>query len=121
MIFGELLFFFSSKEIPGFLTDVECDHLVSYAKRLGLEKSPLQKSDHSIDDETSERTFKIWDNNDDGFIEPVEVRPGNEMYSIFCCYPCFLLIKRRRSEVLTFQKNVLYPKESIRVSETRSL
>jgi len=60
-------------EIPGFLTDVECDHLVSYAKRLGLEKSPLQKSDHSIDDETSERTFKIWDNNDDGFIEPVEI------------------------------------------------
>ena len=52
---------------------MECDHLVSYAKRLGLEKSPLAKADTSIDDETSERTFKIWDNNNDGFIEPVEV------------------------------------------------
>ena len=60
-------------EIPNFLTDVECDHLISYAKRLGLEKSPLTKSSEIIDDETSERTFKIWDNNDDGFIEPVEV------------------------------------------------
>ena len=38
-----------------------------------MEKSPLAKSNHLIDDETSERTFKIWDNNDDGFIEPVEV------------------------------------------------
>ena len=39
-----------------------------------MEKSPLAKSSHTIDDETSERTFKIWDNNHDGFIEPVEVR-----------------------------------------------
>lgn len=61
-------------EISNFLTDVECDHLISYAKRLGLEKSPLAKADTVIDDETSQRTFKIWDNNDDGFIEPVEVR-----------------------------------------------
>lgn len=53
---------------------MECDHLVSYARRLGLEKSPLAKSEKTIDDETSERTFKIWDNNHDGFIEPVEVR-----------------------------------------------
>ncbi|CAH3172383.1 unnamed protein product, partial [Porites evermanni] len=60
-------------EIPEFLTDVECDHLVSYARRLGLEKSPLAKSEKTIDDETSERTFKIWDNNHDGFIEPVEI------------------------------------------------
>lgn len=60
-------------EIPQFLTDIECDHLISYAKRLGLEKSPLTKSEHLIDDETSERTFKIWDNNDDGFIEPAEI------------------------------------------------
>ena len=60
-------------EISNFLTDVECDHLISYAKRLGLEKSPLAKADTVIDDETSQTTFKIWDNNDDGFIEPVEV------------------------------------------------
>jgi len=60
-------------EISNFLTDVECDHLISYAKRLGLEKSPLAKANETIDDETSERTFKIWDNNDDGFIEPVEI------------------------------------------------
>ena len=53
---------------------MECDHLVSYARRLGLEKSPLAKSEKTIDDETSERTFKIWDNNHDGYIEPVEVR-----------------------------------------------
>ena len=52
---------------------MECDHLISYAKRLGLEKSPLAKANETIDDETSERTFKIWDNNDDGLIEPVEV------------------------------------------------
>ena len=52
---------------------MECDHLISYAKRLGLENSPLAKANETIDDETSERTFKIWDNNDDGFIEPVEV------------------------------------------------
>lgn len=45
-----------------------------------MEKSPLAKSSHYIDDETSERTFKIWDNNADGFIEPVEVsiRTTNE-------------------------------------------
>lgn len=70
-------------EIPQFLTDVECDHLISYAKRLGMEKSPLAKSNHLIDDETSERTFKIWDNNDDGFIEPVEmmhVRGKEDLY-----------------------------------------
>jgi len=60
-------------EISNFLTEVECDHLISYAKRLGLEKSPLAKANETIDDETSERTFKIWDNNDDGFIEPVEI------------------------------------------------
>lgn len=60
-------------EISNFLTDVECDHLISYATRLGLEKSPLAKADTVIDDETSQRTFKIWDNNDDGFIEPVEI------------------------------------------------
>ena len=42
-----------------------------------MEKSPLAKSTQTIDDETSERTFKIWDNNDDGFIEPVEVRETN--------------------------------------------
>ncbi|XP_020619563.1 transmembrane prolyl 4-hydroxylase-like [Orbicella faveolata] len=60
-------------EISNFLTDVECDHLISYAKRLGLEKSPLAKANETIDDETSERTFKIWDNNGDGFIEPVEI------------------------------------------------
>lgn len=60
-------------EIPNFLTEVECDHLISFAKRLGLEKSPLAKANETIDDETSERTFKIWDNNDDGFIEPVEI------------------------------------------------
>ena len=64
----------SLSEISNFLTDVECDHLISYAKRLGLEKSPLAKAETVIDDETSQRTFKIWDNNDDGFIEPVEVR-----------------------------------------------
>ena len=63
----------SIQEISNFLTEVECDHLISYAKRLGLEKSPLAKANETIDDETSERTFKIWDNNDDGFIEPVEV------------------------------------------------
>ena len=34
----------------------------------------MAKADTVIDDETSQRTFKIWDNNDDGFIEPVEVR-----------------------------------------------
>ena len=66
--------FVSIQEISNFLTEVECDHLISYAKRLGLEKSPLAKANETIDDETSERTFKIWDNNDDGFIEPVEVR-----------------------------------------------
>ena len=60
-------------EIKNFLSDVECDHLISYAKRLGLEKSPLIKAKDTMDEETSERTFKIWDNNDDGFIEPVEV------------------------------------------------
>ncbi|KAJ7383004.1 hypothetical protein OS493_031174 [Desmophyllum pertusum] len=60
-------------EISNFLTEVECDHLISYAKRLGLEKSPLAKTDETIDEETSERTFKIWDNNHDGFIEPVEI------------------------------------------------
>jgi len=60
-------------EISNFLTEVECDHLISYAKRLGLEKSPLAKANETIDDETSERTFRIWDNNDDGFIEPVEI------------------------------------------------
>ena len=59
--------------MKNFLTDLECDHLISYAKRLGLEKSPLMKASDTIDGETSERTFKIWDNNDDGFIEPVEV------------------------------------------------
>ena len=68
---------FNFQEISNFLTDVECDHLIGYAKRLGLEKSPLAKANHVIDDETSERTFKIWDNNDDGFIEPVEVRIRN--------------------------------------------
>ena len=34
----------------------------------------MAKAETVIDDETSQRTFKIWDNNDDGFIEPVEVR-----------------------------------------------
>ena len=78
--------FLSLKEIPQFLTDIECDHLISYAKRLGLEKSPLAKSEHLIDDETSERTFKIWDNNDDGFIEPAEVRSKITQYlSLFAC------------------------------------
>ena len=78
--------FLSLKEIPQFLTDIECDHLISYAKRLGLEKSPLAKSEHLIDDETSERTFKIWDNNDDGFIEPAEVRSKiTEYLSLFAC------------------------------------
>lgn len=67
------LILISIQEISNFLTEVECDHLISYAKRLGLEKSPLAKANETIDDETSERTFKIWDNNDDGFIEPVEV------------------------------------------------
>ena len=60
-------------EIKNFLSDVECDHLISYAKRLGLEKSPVISAKDTMDEETSERTFKIWDNNDDGFIEPVEV------------------------------------------------
>lgn len=70
-------------EISNFLTDIECDHLIGYARRLGMEKSPLAKSSHYIDDETSERTFKIWDNNDDGFIEPVEmmhVRGKEDLY-----------------------------------------
>ena len=63
-----------SVEVPNFLSSDECDHLIMLARdHMGLEKSPVIKDKVEIDDETSERTFKIWDENDDGYIDPKEV------------------------------------------------
>ena len=61
-------------EVQNFLSAEECDHLISLARdHMGLEKSPVINDENRLEEETSERTFKLWDENGDGMIDVQEV------------------------------------------------
>lgn len=61
-------------EIPDFLSNDECQTIVSLASREGLDTSEVQDPETGINIEpTNEATFHSWDYNNDGVIDKVEV------------------------------------------------
>ncbi|PFX19856.1 Transmembrane prolyl 4-hydroxylase [Stylophora pistillata] len=61
-------------EIPDFLSNDECQTMVSLASREGLDTSEVQDPETGINIEpTNEATFHSWDYNNDGVIDKVEV------------------------------------------------
>lgn len=74
------LLFFIVLEIPNFLTDEECQKIISLASIEGLDTSEVQDPETGINIEpTNEKTFHSWDYNSDGVIDKVEVSTEDEL------------------------------------------
>lgn len=65
-------------EIPNFLSDEECDHIIQLAKNEGLETSQTVKEGEKHDTmslgKNTKEYFKVWDQNRDGQIDMDEVK-----------------------------------------------
>ncbi|KAK3737070.1 hypothetical protein QZH41_013879 [Actinostola sp. cb2023] len=60
-------------EIPDFLGPVECDLIIAMADRKGMSTITSQTTNDGITFEDPDNTFKTWDYNGDGFIDPEEI------------------------------------------------
>lgn len=65
-------------EIPNFLSDEECDHIIRLAKNEGLETSQTLKEGERQDTmslgKNTKKYFQVWDKNRDGQIDMDEVK-----------------------------------------------
>ena len=65
-------------EIPNFLSDEECDHIIRLAKNEGLETSQTSKEGEKQDTmslgKNTKKYFQVWDQNRDGQIDMDEVK-----------------------------------------------
>ena len=65
---------FCPAEIPNFLDDLECDVMIAMAKQKGMRKNSKATYNEGLTFDDPKSTFKLWDYNSDGFLDPEEVR-----------------------------------------------
>ena len=84
----KLIVFFFPIEIPNFLSEEECDHIISLAKKEGLQMSQTLKGGLKHDTwalgKNTKKHFDLWDQNKDGQIDMNEVHWGSFYSSTKC-------------------------------------